>query len=205
MAMPKSEKRIADLIRTRRSIRRFSDKDIPGYVLQEILEAARWAPSPHNTQPWRFAVVTSGDGKSRLAEEMGKRFVEDMHKDDLPPKMIERLARISIERMNEAPVILVVCLSEEGFRPYPDARQEFERTMAIQSVGAALQNLLLTVHDLGLGACWMGAPLFCQDTVREKLSLDKSWQPQAMVLIGFPAIAPKVPPRVDLADKVVFR
>jgi len=71
---------------------------------------------------------------------------------------------------------------------YPDARrQQNEWIMAVQSTAMAGQNLLLAAHALGLGACWMCAPLFCPAVVRETLSLPPDWQPQAILTVGYPA------------------
>jgi coenzyme F420-0:L-glutamate ligase/coenzyme F420-1:gamma-L-glutamate ligase len=61
--------------------------------------------------------------------------------------------------------------------------------MAVQSVAMAVQNLLLTAHVMGLGACWMCAPLFVPDTVRGILKLEGDWDPQALISIGYPAEA----------------
>ena len=74
--------------------------------------------------------------------------------------------------------------------------------MAIQSVALAAQNLLLTAHAAGLGACWRCAPLFCPDTVRETLSLPSDWEPQALITIGYPAEAGSPSERRSLADVV---
>ena len=75
-----------------------------------------------------------------------------------------------------------------------------ERDLAIQSFGAAIQNLLLTAHAAGLGACWYCAPGFCKETVREVLKIPDSVEPQAFVILGYPAETPSVPPKKSLAE-----
>ena len=67
--------------------------------------------------------------------------------------------------------------------------------MAAQGVAMAIQNLLLTAHSLGLGACWMCAPLFCPDTVRAALDLPDDWEAQALITIGYPKGADEGKPR----------
>ena len=68
---------------------------------------------------------------------------------------------------------------------YPDdRRQQAERVMAVQSVALAAQNLLLAAHAEGLGACWMCAPLFCPDVVRDALALPEDWEAQALIHAG---------------------
>jgi F420 biosynthesis protein FbiB-like protein len=71
---------------------------------------------------------------------------------------------------------------------YPDARRRgHEMTMAVQSAAMAGQNLLLAAHALGLGACWLCAPLFCPDVVTATLALPPDWQPQGLITVGYPA------------------
>ena len=62
-----------------------------------------------------------------------------------------------------------------------------EWTMAVQSTALACQNLLLAAHQAGLGACWMCAPLFCPDVVRDALTLSEDWEPQGLITVGYPA------------------
>ncbi len=86
---------------------------------------------------------------------------------------------------------------------YPDRkRRAAERVMGIQSVAAAIQNVLLTATAEGLGACWCCAPLFCQGLVRRVLRLPRDWEPQALVTIGYSGHNPPRPPRKRLEDVV---
>jgi len=176
------------LIRSRRSIRRYRADPIPRDTIDRLLEAATWAPSAHNRQPWRFAVVTAPEVKQRLASAMGDRLRADRTRDGDPSDAIERDVRRSRDRIVNAPVVIIACLSMRDMDRYPDERRaSAERIMAVQSVAMAVQNLLLTAHAAGIGACWMCAPLFCQETVREALSLPKDWEAQALITIGVPA------------------
>ncbi len=183
---------LLDLLRSRRSIRRYRADPIPRETVDHLLDAAIWAPSAHNRQPWRFAVVAAPDAKERLASAMGDRLRADRLRDGDAPEVVERDVRRSRERIAGAPVVLVACLSMRDMDRYPDERRAAaERTMAIQSVAASIQNLLLAAHALGLGACWMCAPLFCPDTVRAALALPDDWEAQALITLGLPAEAGK--------------
>ena len=76
--------------------------------------------------------------------------------------------------------------------------------MAAQSVAMAGQNVLLAAHALGLGACWLCAPLFCPEVVRETLALPLDWQPQGLITAGYPAEA-KEKTRAPLETRVLYR
>ena len=183
-----SDDTLLALMRGRRSIRRYLDRPVPREVLLRLLEAARWAPSAHNRQPWRFAVLQDPVRRASLAATMGARFRADLMADGLPDEAVERQVRRSYERISGAPVVIVFFLSLTEMDQYPDPRrQEAERLMAVQSVALAVQNMLLRAHAEGLGACWMCGPLFCPDVVRAELSLPDDWIAQGLLTIGYPA------------------
>jgi F420 biosynthesis protein FbiB-like protein len=192
------------LARGRRSIRRYEPRDVPQSTVETLLEAAVWAPSAHNRQPWRFAIVR-GAGRERLARAMGARLREDLERDNAPQAVIEADVTRSYERLTGAPVVIVLCLSMADMDTYPDARrQQHEWTMAVQSVAMAGQNLLLAAHAYGLGACWMCAPLFCPDVVQSALDLPPDWQPQGLITLGY-AAQTRDKARQPLVEKVVWR
>lgn len=196
---------VLDAIRQRRSIRRYRRESVPRDVIQNLLEAAIWAPSAHNRQPWRFAVVESQSQKEFLAREMGARLRSDLRADGVPEAVIEQDAGRSYTRITAAPVLIALCLSMIEMDSYPDVkRSQAEYLMAVQSVAIAGQNLLLLAHDAGLGACWMCAPLFCPDVVRSALDLPDDWQPQALLTLGYPAET-REKTRQPVARKVVWR
>ncbi len=177
-----------DTIFRRRSIRRYRREPVPRDLVNRVLEAANWAPSAHNRQPWRFAVVESVSQKEFLAREMGAQLRRDLRNDGVPESLIESDAARSYDRITSAPVLIALCLTMADMDNYPDERRsQAEYLMAVQSVAMAGQNLLLAAHEAGLGACWMCAPLFCPDVVRSALDLPADWQPQALLTLGFAA------------------
>lgn len=179
---------LLDGMHSRRSIRRYKNQPVPRALIEQMLEAARWAPSAHNRQPWRFAAIESAEKKHTLAAAMGSRLRADLERDHVFPEVIEVDVSRSYARITGAPVVIIVCISLRDMDSYPDERRaRAEWTMATQSAAMAVQNLLLAAHALGLGACWMCAPLFVPDTVREVLELDADWEPQALVTVGYPA------------------
>ncbi|HVO42322.1 MAG TPA: nitroreductase family protein [Aggregatilineales bacterium] len=193
------------LIRSRRSIRRYQDRPVEHATIERLLTAAVWGPSAHNRQPWRFAVTTSAETKQTLARAMGARLRIDLVTDGASPEVIERDTGRSYDRITRAPALILVCLSMVDMDSYPDPRRAgFEHHMAAQSVAIAVQNLLLTAHAEGLGACWMCAPLFCPDVVLAALDLPSEWEPQALITLGYPAET-RTSTRAALDTKVIWR
>lgn len=179
---------LSELMRRRRSLRRYRAQPVPKEFLGQILEAAVWAPSAHNRQPWRFVVISRAATKERLAREMGAKLRGDLSADAVPPAVIDADVARSYQRVTEAPLLLLLCMSLQDMDEYGDERrQAHERTMAQQSAAMAGQNILLMASSLGLGACWMCAPLFCQDLVVSVLDLPADWRPQGLITLGFPA------------------
>ncbi|MCA0453310.1 MAG: nitroreductase family protein [Chloroflexi bacterium] len=177
-----------DVVLKRRSIRRYRSEPVPREVIEGLLEAAIWSPSAHNRQPWRFAVVETDMQKETLAQAMGERLRRDLQADGVPAEVIEMDAGRSYSRITRSPVLVVLCLSMVDMDVYSDEKRSLnEYLMAVQSVAMAGQNILLAAHDVGLGACWMCAPLFCPDVVKATLNLPDDWQPQALLTIGYPA------------------
>lgn len=182
---------LLQIMNSRRSIRRYADRPVPREVLQRVLEAAAWAPSAHNRQPWRFVVITNPARRDVLAQAMGQRFRADLQADGLPAEEVELRAKRSVERISTAPALIVLCLSMVDMDLYPDSRRHHAETlMAVQSVALAAQNLLLMAHAENLGACWLCAPLFCPDVVRDALDLPEDWEAQALFTVGYPAEQP---------------
>jgi F420 biosynthesis protein FbiB-like protein len=197
--------RLSTLIRGRRSIRRYIDRPISTEVLTRLVEAAHWAPSAHNRQPWRFCVVTSAEAKQRLAQVMGEQWQADLYADGADPDFIARRVAISRARMTGAAALVVASLTLVDMDRYPDpARAQAEWTMATQSVALACQNLLLAAEAHGLGACWMCAPLFVPEVVCAVLELPADWEPQALITLGYPAET-KHKTREPLATRLIWR
>lgn len=196
---------VLDAILERRSIRRYRPEPVPRTLIETLLTAAIWAPSAHNRQPARFAVIDTQSRKERLASAMGARLWRDLEADHAPREVIEKDVSRSYARITSAPVLVALCLSMVDMDVYPDEkRSQNEYLMAVQSVAMAGQNLLLAAHDAGLGACWMCAPLFCPDVVRDALELPHDWQPQALITMGYPAET-RDKTRKPLETSVVWR
>ncbi|MGD9711423.1 MAG: nitroreductase family protein [Thermomicrobiales bacterium] len=183
--------RLDEAITGRRSVRGFLTDPVPKAVIESAIEAAGWAPSPHGTQPWRFVVIESPAERERLAETMAADWQRQLELDNQDAATVETRLIKGTARLIDAPVVVLVCLYLADLEDYPDdERQTAETTMAIQSLGAAIQNFLLSVYVAGYDAGWMCAPLFCPDLVRKTLGLPSSLIPHALVPVGVAAREP---------------
>jgi coenzyme F420-0:L-glutamate ligase/coenzyme F420-1:gamma-L-glutamate ligase len=194
-----------NFIRSRRSIRYFSPEAVSQDVLEQILETAACAPSAHNRQPWRFVIVHSNEAKIKLADDMGAAFRLDLLADGLSETQADAQVQRSRKRILEAPVVAILCLDRTEMDVYPDTkRRTAEHMMAVQSVALAGGTFLLAAHAEGLGGVWVCAPLFAPQAVQHALETPPDWEPQGMLLIGYPAKIPEVRPRKPVHEMTRF-
>jgi F420 biosynthesis protein FbiB-like protein len=183
-----------DVIAARRSIRRFKDTPIPDDALQAILTAATQAPSGKNRQPWRFVVV-QGDQRVEMVRIM-RQGIAEMKAQGHDTGSALGSAHI----MEQAPVTVFV-LNPEGLHPWltRSIEQMFIDLINIQSIGAAIQNMLLAALDLGLGSLWIGDIHYAYEELRDWLGTES--QLIAAVSFGYPDESPPARPRRS-ADQV---
>ena len=197
---------LTDLVHARRSVRAFREQCVSRQTIAELLLDTNWAPSPHNSQPWRFTGLFEAGDKQRLADAMADQLASELRMDGLPAQIIEQQTGRSRGRISTAPVVLLCSLQGEGLVAYADQRRnQLEWQMAVQSVGAALQTLFLLAAQRGVGSCWMAAPMYCPDVVREVLDLPAEFVPQALVLLGYPAGPGRVRERRSFEQVVDLR
>lgn len=174
---------LTQFLRSRRSIRRFTNDPIPGEIMRDILQTAVHAPSAHNLQPWRFAIVENGPARSALGQALTRRMTGDMQAENAPQTEIDNRVERSLRRIAEAPALILLCRATDAVR----ADQPEEDLMGIQSVAAAGLQLLLAAHAHGLGGNWICWPLYAQEETVRALGLPANWQPQGMIFLGYPA------------------
>jgi coenzyme F420-0:L-glutamate ligase / coenzyme F420-1:gamma-L-glutamate ligase len=192
-------------LRSRRSIRRFKNQDIEKNLLNRIIETGCCAPSAHNSQPWRLAILTSPDSKHKLAEAMAAEFRNDLTAEGFSQNEIEKRIDRSRSRIQNAPVVIILCLDKIDLDSYPDTRrQKAELTMGIQSTAMAGLQLLQAAHAEGLGGVWTCGPLFAPIAVQKTLSLPVAWDPQGMLLLGYPDETPPLKIIKPMEELVLF-
>lgn len=186
-------------------MRRFKGSPIPEEVIWRIIETATWSPSAHHRQPWRFAILGSQAVRLRLVDAMSADFRRDLERDGLDPREIEKTIERSRARILNAPVVILICLDTALGDKYPGPeRQRAEYLMGVQGVAMAGVECLLAAHAEGLGGVWMCAPLFAQETTQWALDLPDNWEPQGLILLGYPEWIPEPRPRRTLSEVARF-
>lgn len=168
---------ILDLIISRRTVKSFLPKFVSWDTVSRVLDAGRHAPSSGNIQNWKFVVVMEPEKKQKLAELCQEQY-----------------------EIGFAAVLIVVCGEIDKAERYYGLRGE--RLYTIQNCAAAVQNMLLEAHSLGLGSCWIGA--FDEEAVKGLLSIPDEIRPQAIVAVGYPKEIPQKPPKYPLETVVYF-
>ncbi len=160
-------------IKNRRSTRAFTKKPVSEQQVTKLIDAARWAPSAGNIQPWKFVVVRDAETKRRLAK-----------------------AALDTSFIEEAAVVIVVCT--EQMRSARRYGSRGAKLYCLQDAAAATQNMLLAAHALGLGACWIGA--FQEEEVRKVLNVPNGVRPVAIVPVGHSAEKPAARSRKRIGE-----
>jgi len=174
-----------ELARTRRSSKVLGLGEVPVEMVVRAVEAGVWAANAHNSQPWFFVVVVDHEVKKRLLDEMAEQWLEDLIGDGVPRENAVKVVEAGKERSMRASALIVACLSMREMETYWDSgRSRLEYIMGVQSLAAALQNILLALHSMGYGACWRCSPLFAPEAVRKVLEIPDDVEPQALVEVG---------------------
>jgi nitroreductase len=148
-----------DCIKSRKSVRKYDKKDVPNEIIGQIIFAGTQAPSAGNIQTWEFIVVKDEKIKKELS-----------------------IAALKQDHVFKAPIVIVVSADLE--KSADKYGERGEKLYSIQDTAAAIENMLLTAHDLGLGACWVGA--FEEEKVKGILSMPDRLRPVALISIGYP-------------------
>jgi len=160
-------------IKSRRSVRAFTDEPVTEKEIEKLIEAARWAPSAGNMQSWEFIIVRD-------------------------PKIKQGLCKAALDQefIKKAPVVIVVCAN-----PMRSAQRYGSRGInlyCLQDTAAATQNILLAAYAMGLATCWVGA--FDEQKAKETLGVPEGVRPVAIVPVGHSAEQPRIRSRRQLSE-----
>lgn len=197
---------LSDVIKQRRSIRKFRDEAISDNMIRELLEAARLAPSGSNLQPTRFVVIRSREAREALKRFTPYKFIAGASVvflccADLS-SMESRERRVE-ELIKEGAFDEIVGLDRESIM----AGRSFDGEEAIRghlamNVAVAVENMVLKAVDLGLGSCWIGR--FDREQLKEYLELENHIHPVVLLPVGYSDQSPKERPRFSL-DKLLLK
>jgi nitroreductase len=170
---------LMSIIKGRRSIRRFQEKQFSEELLQRILEGVRWSPSWNNTQCWEVIVVKDPANKNRLKEALSP----------MNP---------ASKAMIEAPVVLALCGKLQSSGYYKGEATTGLGDWFMFDLGLATQSLCLTAHSLGLGTVIVGA--LDHDKAKELLGVGEGYELVALIPVGYPAKESAAPKRREVSD-----
>ena len=212
-----------DALLTRRSIRKYLKDPVPPDVINKIMTAAIWAPSGSNTQPWRFYVAL-GKKRDALIQGMIDASGPEAPSMDEYDKLVDRVDQLRAEMTKNNPAeVGIRRSSEEGakFIRYGSIRFYQAPVVIIvatpkqmggsshQSIGAAVQNILLAAHAEGLATCWLGMPLAFKDKITEVLNIPDDVMLVTTISLGYPdknsAINKLIMPRLPFEEVVTYR
>ncbi len=192
-----------DVLMSRCSVRRFRPDPIPREVVEKILEAGIRAPTAGGGEQWFFiAVVDEAKRRElhRLLVEAHKKYATEVLRSPMPKEKIEKwFRRMEEEGMYYAPLYIAAYLDLRR-KLYRDEYSDLERLWAIHSVSAAIENMLLAAHALGLGAVWLGVPLLIREEFNSVLQPPTGCELQGIIAVGYPAEEPRLRPRKSLGE-----
>ena len=170
---------LMSIIKGRRSIRRFQEKQFPEELLQRILEGVRWSPSWNNTQCWEIIVIREAATKEKL-------------RDSLTPR------NPAVVGITEAPVVLALCGKLQSAGYYKGQATTKLGDWYMFDLGIATQSLCLTAHSLGLGTVIVGS--LEHDKVKAVLGVREGYELVALIPVGYPAKESAAPKRREISE-----
>ncbi|HHY74789.1 MAG TPA: nitroreductase family protein [Bacillus bacterium] len=204
-----------EILLSRRSVRKYEEKEVTTEDILELIDCARFAPSDTNSQTWEFIVINNKE-KIKEIEQMTWDALHEKAKEaeqrgfDRPAKMLVKSFGPYATAFSDAPV-LIICLAtpyeskfrEKVFNPINLVPDEVWREEGIKSSCLAVQNLMLAAHAKGLGTCPMTGPvLLAEERLREYLQIDATKTINMVVALGFPKETPKRLARKEIAEIV---
>lgn len=185
---------VNEAIKTRRSVRKVSEEVPDRETLNKILESGRWAPNHFKTEPYQFEVLI-GEGRQKLGDVYGNINVERLQ-DPTPPTKEQAYER-GMKKAYRAPVIIVIKVE-------PSEQEQVVFLEEIASTSCAVQNMLLTIHNLGLGAIWRTGQPSYHEKMKEAFHVTENGLVMGYIYLGYPADKSDPPEKRSLNDVVTW-
>ena len=195
-----------EILKSRRSYKsEFKNKSVSIKLIEDCIDIARWAPSAHNGQFWRYIIIEKGEIRETLIEKMNSKMKEDLILEGKSDSYIIKKINKTRNQFLNSPYLIILCMDTHDFEKSSDSAREFnEYIMGVQSVSASATYLLLEFENRGLSSCWYCAPLFTKEIVKELLKLPNSFVPMAFFTVGYSTKSTQAPYRKKLKD-IIFR
>jgi len=200
-----------ELTKKRRSIRRFKPDPIPDEYIEKILEAARWAMSGANGQPWEFIVVKDEETKAKIAaaRNEAQRLTIAMEASRMPemrqPRYREMEHTIPKSILGDAPVIIVICGDPRTAQASVLSRLNDRRWVVDENIANTTQIIHLAAAACGLGSQWVTIDQLSETLIKPILGVPPILRLFSMAPIGYPAYEPKSPYRRELKEIVHYK
>lgn len=181
MGNKKEALEIIDIIRNRRSVRKFNERKVSKKTLNRLIDMARWAPCPNNFQPWKFMIAKKGNKITKKVIQ----YLEDKAKKK--GIAISIFLKDAIKVLEGAPFVIYVFntkIIEEQYKTmvskyYQDKTNLFEH----QSIATAIENMLLYAEKIGLGTVWLGSPVMVSKGIERIFNTD--FELSAIIALGY--------------------
>ncbi|MHA2391586.1 MAG: coenzyme F420-0:L-glutamate ligase [Promethearchaeota archaeon] len=193
---------LIELLKSRRSYKlHFKNRRVDKAIIEDCIEIARWAPSAHNGQFWRYIILEKSEIREKLIEKMNEKLEDDLRKDGKSKDFIAQKIKKTKSNFLEAPILILLCLDSSELEEYSDdERKQNEFILGVQSISGSAIYLLLAFEIKKLAGCWYCAPLFAKEIIKKTLLLPESYTPMAFFTVGYPLKAVQPPVRKDLQD-----
>ena len=192
-------------IYSRRSIRKYSSKEVSLEIMDEILDAGRVAPSAKNRQPWKY-IVFGGEKKKELLDVMERGIRREENEKALLPNSKYGIpdAKNTLRIMRNAPMIIIV-ENTNGSSPFEeiDADRRITEICDILSIGASIENILLKAEELGVGTLWIANTCFAYQELVTYLGIQG--QLIGAIAVGYAEEEPAARPRKSIEEIVEYR
>lgn len=205
------EEQVFEAIKNRKSIRKYKPDPIPQDKIERLIEAARWAPSGENAQPWRFIIIEDKDKIKTIGSIAGMADRRQFSAEFAAGETAERLKKIKDPAkrqkvmdkltgghvssfLENAPLVIMVCGRKDVWDlPY--------------DCSAAIENILIMAVAEGLGTCWVESPVMDvrdEEKIKMLLKIPKSMKVLTALAVGYPDENPKPRPRLPQEDLVFY-
>ena len=197
---------VIDIINSRCSIRYFEEKEIPQEIIMKILEAGIRAPNAGGAQQWFFIVVKDKEVREKIHKlliEAHLKYAKEILKPPLPDDKVSKWHKRMIEGMYKAPLYIVAYIDLRK-RLYHEEFKDIEYLMAVESVAAAIENMILASWSLGIASVWLGVPVLMEEEFNTLLNPPENTKLVAIIALGYPKEKPRTRPRKPIEEVVKF-